>query len=114
MLQVHVEGDIGTLYKVRVGFHGGDYDVPWFGNYNLAPSWFLETVSIDVKKEYLSSIPCLKCKYFMCVCILEMYALFQILTSENSKVFVVMYDFPPMKIQELVSTNFSLKEDNPN
>jgi len=49
MLQVRVEGDIGTLYKVRVGFHGGDYDVPWFGNYNLAPSWFLETVSIDVK-----------------------------------------------------------------
>ena len=50
--QVQVEGEIGQLYKVRVGFHGNKYDVPWYSNYSMAPSWFLENVSFNMKLKF--------------------------------------------------------------
>ena len=43
--KILVPEDIGELYKVRVGFHGDRGEVPWFQNYSLAPSWFLDSVS---------------------------------------------------------------------
>ena len=35
--------DIGTLYKVRVGFHD-EGDVDWYQSYLQAPTWFIEQV----------------------------------------------------------------------
>ena len=36
--------DIGTLYKVRVGFHD-EGDVDWYQSYLQAPTWFIEQVT---------------------------------------------------------------------
>ena len=37
--------DVGTLYKVRIGFHD-DGEIDWFQNYTQAPTWFIEQVII--------------------------------------------------------------------
>ena len=50
-LQIRVLEDIGELYKVRVGFHGDRGEVVWYQNYSLAPSWFLESVSVQTKNQ---------------------------------------------------------------
>lgn len=36
--------DIGTLYKVRVGFHD-DGVTDWFQNFSQGPTWFIEQVT---------------------------------------------------------------------
>ena len=36
--------DVGTLYKVRVGFHD-EGDVDWYQSYLQAPTWFIEQVT---------------------------------------------------------------------
>ena len=47
--KIIVPEDIGELYKVRVGFHGDRGEVPWYQNYSLAPSWFLDSVSTTLE-----------------------------------------------------------------
>jgi len=45
LFQVRVVADVGTLYKVRVGFHSDDHKTSWYEDSSQAPSWFLEKVS---------------------------------------------------------------------
>ncbi|XP_052774352.1 lipoxygenase homology domain-containing protein 1-like isoform X2 [Mya arenaria] len=44
--EVRVEGEVGALYKVRVGFHGDGHSTPWYSNYHLAPSWLIENLKL--------------------------------------------------------------------
>jgi len=42
--QIEVKEEIGTVYKVRVGFHGEENHPEWYDDLEDTPSWFLEKV----------------------------------------------------------------------
>ncbi|XP_069127319.1 uncharacterized protein [Argopecten irradians] len=47
---VHVEEDIGEVYKVRVGFHSYQHDLMWYESVDTAPSWFLKELTLTNMK----------------------------------------------------------------
>ena len=67
--------EIGTLYKVRVGFHD-DGVTDWFQNFSQGPTWFIEQVScqfssnhstyLETKQVLLSYIGYKHCAYYYC------------------------------------------------
>ncbi|XP_060083246.1 lipoxygenase homology domain-containing protein 1-like [Ylistrum balloti] len=55
---VHVEEDIGQVYKVRVGFHSNEHDLVWYESPDSAPSWFLKQMTLtNMKSDITLTFP---------------------------------------------------------
>ncbi|XP_021373395.1 lipoxygenase homology domain-containing protein 1-like isoform X2 [Mizuhopecten yessoensis] len=56
--KVHVEEDIGEVYKVRVGFHSSEHDLMWYESPDSAPSWFLKQMTLtNMKSDVTLTFP---------------------------------------------------------